>query len=65
MVLFWTNHDEAPESQGGGGKQMGFGKAKTRNRRTSARVTFTDVAGADEEKEELREIVEFLKNPKI
>ena len=49
----------------GGGKMMGFGKAHVKqasdeNRRT----TFDDVAGADEEKEELQEIVEFLRSPK-
>ena len=51
-------------SQGGGGKAMSVGKAKVKNLSDDQRkVTFADVAGADEEKEELQEIVEFLKNP--
>ncbi len=50
---------------GGGGKAMSFGKARTRVQTDNKkRVTFADVAGADEEKEELSEIVDFLREPK-
>ncbi len=50
----------------GGSKTMTFGKSKARmmNLSDKNKVTFEDVAGVDEEKEELEEIVEFLKNPK-
>ncbi len=49
----------------GGGKAMSFGKSHARvNVGSKNRVTFADVAGADEEKEELSEIVDFLKEPK-
>ena len=54
-------------SQGGAGnKTMSFGKSRARMMGTAekTRVTFEDVAGVDEEKEELEEIVEFLKSPK-
>ena len=48
----------------GAGNQMNFGKAKVKQiGDEKRRTTFADVAGADEEKEELREIVEFLKRP--
>ncbi len=51
---------------GGGGKGMAnFGRSRARLTDPEAnKVTFRDVAGADEEKDELRELVEFLKNPK-
>ncbi len=49
----------------GGGKMSQFSKANTRNQPSNGKkILFTDVAGADEEKEELAEIVDFLKNPK-
>lgn len=48
---------------GGAGGMMSFGKAKPRTPEDGPKVTFSDVAGADEEKEELVEIVEFLKAP--
>jgi cell division protease FtsH len=51
------------QMQGGGGKAMGFGKSKAKLlNEMSGRVTFDDVAGIEEAKEELEEIVEFLKD---
>lgn len=53
------------QGAGGGGKVMNFGKSRASMVDPSKnKVTFADVAGAEEEKEELKEIVDFLKNPK-
>ena len=52
------------QMQSGGGKAMGFGKSKAKLlTERHGRVTFEDVAGVDEAKEDLQEIVEFLKDP--
>ena len=52
------------QMQGGGGKAMGFGKSKAKLlTERHGRVTFDDVAGVDEAKDDLQEIVEFLKDP--
>lgn len=63
FVVFWFVFMQ--QSQGGGNRVMSFGKSRaklhTDDRR---RITFDDVAGADEEKEELKEIVDFLRSPK-
>ncbi|WP_106764990.1 ATP-dependent zinc metalloprotease FtsH [Pseudoruminococcus massiliensis] len=66
LVVFWIYFmRKLSNGMGGDGKTMGFGKAKIKSISDEKRkTTFADVAGADEEKEELLEIVEFLKDPK-
>ncbi|MDE6850205.1 MAG: AAA family ATPase, partial [Clostridia bacterium] len=59
-VVFWLI---MRSTMNGGGKAMSFAKTKARVS-TNIKVRFTDVAGAEEEKLELAEIVEFLKQPK-
>ena len=65
FFIFWFFMMSGTNSQGGN-KTMSFGKSKARMMTPADKnkITFEDVAGVDEEKEELEEIVEFLKNPK-
>ncbi len=64
FFIFWFLLTSS--SQGGNNKTMSFGKSRARvmNATEKGKITFKDVAGVDEEKEELQEIVEFLKSPK-
>ena len=62
LIVFWISSANA--MSGKGGKFNSFGKAKAKTPNANApKVLFSDVAGADEEKEELVEVVEFLKDP--
>ena len=66
FFVFWFLFMSGSQGNAGGSKTMSFGKSRARmmNPTDKNKVTFDDVAGVDEEKEELEEIVEFLKNPK-
>ena len=65
FLVFWFFMMNGNGAQGGN-KTLSFGKSRARlvNTADKNKITFEDVAGVDEEKEELQEIVEFLKNPK-
>ena len=64
LIIAWVLIMKKMGGGGLGGKEMSFGKAKIKNTNDEKRkTTFDDVAGADEEKEELAEVVEFLKAP--
>lgn len=65
LVLFFVMWYFIMNQAGGGAKTMNFGKAKARIvTETKNKITFADVAGAEEEKEELSEIVDFLRDPR-
>ena len=64
LIVFWLFFFRNMQGGGGGGKVMNFGKSRAKNlANTGKKITFADVAGADEEKADLEEIVDFLKLP--
>ncbi len=65
FMIFWIVMMNKANGMGGAGGAAKFGKARTRlGSEEKNKKTFADVAGADEEKAELQELVEFLKNPR-
>jgi len=64
LIIFWFFFMQRSGAAGGGGKAMAFGKSRAQLVDTQhPEITFDDVAGIDEAKEEVSEIVDFLKNP--
>ena len=63
MVIWGVMAVRQQNAQGGQGSMSRFGKARTIQGDGTVKVTFADVAGADEEKAELQELVDFLRNP--
>ncbi len=61
VLFYWFFAFRAAQ---GGGRLWSFGKARTRGPNPSEKVTFEDVAGVEEAKEELKEVIDFLKDPK-
>ena len=63
LILFWVM---IMTQQGGGGKAMQFGRSRAKLQKDTGqkKITFDDVAGLKEEKEELEEVVDFLKHPR-
>ncbi len=62
LIVFWLFIFN--RAQGGAGGAISFGKSRAKLAEVAGKVTFKDVAGIDEAKEELAEIIEFLKDPK-